>query len=144
MHFPQMGEYSWGDNSRAPGSHLNNMKSAQPTTVSNPRKSFFWKFIFLLLLQPPHMMDSITAGHNSIPASPTYHKMRTSSGDSCRLRNKLMQIGQYFQHPFFLPQTNIPQSDCNQNIKKYFGRKEIYPKYTINFLGLSFSRQIFI
>jgi len=70
----EMGEYSWGDNSRAPGSHLNNMKSAQPTT-------------------PPHMMDSITAGHNSIPASPTYHKMRTSSGDSCRLRNKLMQIG---------------------------------------------------
>merc|ERR1719414_1728316 len=49
------------------------MKSAQPTT-------------------PPHMMDSITTGHNSIPASPTYHKMRTSSGDSCRLRNKLMQI----------------------------------------------------
>jgi len=69
----EMGEYSWGENSRAPGSHLNNMKSAQPTT-------------------PPHMMDSINTGHNSIPASPTYHKIRTSSGDSCRLRNKLMQI----------------------------------------------------
>jgi len=70
----EMGEYSWGENSRAPGSHLNLIKSAQPTT-------------------PPHIMDSITSGHSSIPASPTYHKMRTSSGDSCRLRNKLMQIG---------------------------------------------------
>jgi len=70
----EMGEYSWGENSRAPGSHLNPIKAAQPTT-------------------PPHIMDSITSGHSSIPASPTYHKMRTSSGDSCRLRNKLMQIG---------------------------------------------------
>jgi len=70
----EMGEYSWGDNSRAPGSHLNPIKAAQPTT-------------------PPNIMDSITSGHTSIPASPTYHKMRTSSGDSCRLRNKLMQIG---------------------------------------------------
>jgi len=71
----EMGEYSWGENSRAPGSHLNPIKAAQPTT-------------------PPHIMDSITSGHSSIPASPTYHKMRTSSGDSCRLRNKLMQIGE--------------------------------------------------
>lgn len=70
----EMGEYSWGENSRAPGSHLNPIKAAQPTT-------------------PPNIMDSITSGHSSIPASPTYHKMRTSSGDSCRLRNKLMQIG---------------------------------------------------
>jgi len=69
----EMGEYSWGENSRAPGSHLNPIKAAQPTT-------------------PPNIMDSITSGHSSIPASPTYHKMRTSSGDSCRLRNKLMQI----------------------------------------------------
>jgi len=71
----EMGEYSWGENSRAPGSHLNPIKAAQPTT-------------------PPNILDSITSGHNSIPASPTYHKMRTSSGDSCRLRNKLMQIGE--------------------------------------------------
>merc|ERR1712106_556572 len=70
----EMGEYSWGENSRAPGSHLNPIKAAQPTT-------------------PPNILDSINSGHPSIPASPTYHKMRTSSGDSCRLRNKLMQIG---------------------------------------------------
>merc|ERR1711892_481178 len=70
----EMGEYSWGENSRAPGSHLNPIKAAQPTT-------------------PPNILDSINSGHSSIPASPTYHKMRTSSGDSCRLRNKLMQIG---------------------------------------------------
>merc|ERR1712106_1193635 len=69
----EMGEYSWGENSRAPGSHLNPIKAAQPTT-------------------PPNILDSINSGHSSIPASPTYHKMRTSSGDSCRLRNKLMQI----------------------------------------------------
>ena len=94
LSFLQMGEYSWGDNSRAPGSHLNNMKSAQPTTVRNLWK-YFLKIIFCFFFQPPHMMDSITTGHNSIPASPTYHKMRTSSGDSCRLRNKLLQIGKY-------------------------------------------------
>jgi len=71
----EMGDcYTWGD-SRAPGSHLNTIKSAQPTT-------------------PPHLMDSITGHPNSIPASPTYHhKYRSSSGDSCRLRNKLMQLG---------------------------------------------------
>merc|ERR1712106_254026 len=68
----EMGEYSWGDNSRAPGSHLNSMKSGQPTT-------------------PPGFGDSITSGYSSIPASPTY-KNRTNSGDSCRLRNKLIQI----------------------------------------------------
>jgi len=58
------GDYLWGEKSRAPGSHL---KSTQNNNG-----------------------DSVN-GVNSIPASPTY-KMRTPSGDSCRLRNKLLHI----------------------------------------------------
>jgi len=59
----ECGDFSWGEKSRAPGSHL---KSAQ------------------------HIGDSINGG-GSVPPSPTY-KIRTPSGDSVRLRNKLMQI----------------------------------------------------
>ena len=43
MVFLQMGEYSWGENSRAPGSHLNPIKAAQPTTVNKiAQKNFFF------------------------------------------------------------------------------------------------------
>jgi len=59
------GDYLWGEKSRAPGSHL---KSTQNNNG-----------------------DGIN-GVSSIPASPTY-KIRTPSGDSCLLRNKLLHLG---------------------------------------------------
>jgi len=63
----EMGDYGWGEKSRAPGSQL---KYAQTNN-----------------------MDSIIGmnGSSSVPPSPTY-KMRTASGDSNALRNKLIQI----------------------------------------------------
>jgi len=65
----EMGDYPWGEKSRAPGSHL---KSAQ------------------------HINGDSINGSNSVPPSPTY-KMRTPSGESSLLRNKLMQIGTGFE-----------------------------------------------
>lgn len=59
----EMGDYSWGERSRAPGSHL---KSAQ------------------------NICDSIT-GPGSVPPSPTY-KVRTPSGETCKLRNRILQL----------------------------------------------------
>merc|ERR1719266_2163319 len=74
----ELNEFTWGDGSRAPGSQLNPMKTGclpiQPTT-------------------PPTSLLDGHSGHCSIPASPTYHKMRTSSGDSCRMRNQILGLG---------------------------------------------------
>jgi len=72
----EMGEFSWGETSRAPGSHLLGGKNQNHTT-------------------PPTIIDSFGVGHSSIPASPTYHhKLRTSSGDSCRqMRHNAMMMG---------------------------------------------------
>ena len=76
----QLNEFTWGDGSRAPGSQLNPMKTGclpiQPTT-------------------PPTSLLDGHSGHCSIPASPTYHKMRTSSGDSCRMRNQILGLGEF-------------------------------------------------
>ena len=69
----QLNEFTWGEGSRAPGSQLNPMKN-QPTTP------------------PTSLLDH--SGHCSIPTSPTYHKMRTSSGDSCRMRNQILGMGE--------------------------------------------------
>jgi len=70
----EMGEFSWGETSRAPGSHLLPGKHQNPTT-------------------PPTIIDSF--GQSSIPGSPTYHhKLRTNSGDSCRqFRHNTMMLG---------------------------------------------------
>merc|ERR1719384_718348 len=68
----ELNEFTWGEGSRAPGSQLNPMKN-QPTTP------------------PTSLLDH--SGHCSIPTSPTYHKMRTSSGDSCRMRNQILGMG---------------------------------------------------
>jgi len=71
----ELNEFTWGEGSRAPGSHLNPIKLNQPTT-------------------PPASLLEGHPGHCSIPASPTYqHKMRTSSGDSCRMRSQLLGLG---------------------------------------------------
>jgi len=75
----EMGDFSWGEVSRAPGSHLNLLNQKMGLTTT-----------------PPTLMDSITS-KGSIPPSPTYHggKLRTSSGDSCRerIRNQLILGG---------------------------------------------------
>jgi len=75
----ELNEFTWGDGSRAPGSQLNPMKTGclpiQPTTP------------------PTSLLDNGHSGHCSIPNSPTYHKMRTSSGDSCRMRNQILGLG---------------------------------------------------
>jgi hypothetical protein len=71
----ELNEFTWGDSSRAPGSHLNPMKLNQPTT-------------------PPASLLDCHPGHCSIPTSPTYHhKMRTSSGDSGRVGRQLLGLG---------------------------------------------------
>merc|ERR1719384_1037563 len=72
----EMGEFSWGETSRAPGSHLLGGKNQNPTTSQT-------------------ILDSFGVGHSSIPASPTYHhKLRTSSGDSCRqMRHNPLMMG---------------------------------------------------
>ena len=43
--------------------------------------------------QPPSSMIE-GPGPSSIPASPTYHKIRTSSGDSGRIRAQMMGLGE--------------------------------------------------
>ena len=92
----QMGEFSWGETSRAPGSHLLGGKNQNPTTVCQ-QGSPTSCFIFVFPSQPPTVVDSFGVGHSSIPASPTYHhKLRTSSGDSCRqMRHNAMMLGEY-------------------------------------------------
>jgi len=74
----EMGEFSWGEThtSRAPGSHLLAGRQHNPTT-------------------PPTVVDSFGGDQSSIPASPTYHhKLRTSSGDSCRqMRHNTLMLG---------------------------------------------------
>lgn len=72
----ELNEFTWVEGSRAPGSHLNPIKLNQPTTP------------------PASLLDGQTGHSSSIPASPTYqHKMRTSSGDSCRMRSQLLGLG---------------------------------------------------
>ena len=84
----QLNEFTWGDGSRAPGSQLAPMKTGpgclpiQPTT-------------------PPTSLLDNHSGHCSIPASPTYHKMRTSSGDSCRMRNQILGLGEFLSRIHF-------------------------------------------
>ena len=55
-------------------------------------------FYLFVSPQPPTVVDSFGLGHSSIPASPTYHhKLRTSSGDSCRqMRHNAMMLGEYY------------------------------------------------
>ena len=77
--FLQINEFTWGDGSRAPGSQLNLMKGVLPIQPTTP---------------PTSLLEN-HSGHCSIPASPTYHKMRTSSGDSCRMRNTILGLGKF-------------------------------------------------
>jgi hypothetical protein len=68
----EMGDLAWPEKSRAPGSQLkNNINNGmEPLTTCTPMKNT----------------------SSSIPASPTY-KLRTPSGDSIAIKNKLMAIG---------------------------------------------------
>ena len=101
-----MGEFSWGETSRAPGSHLLGGRNQNPTTVC-------WQLVrcrpgcclYLFPLQPPTIVDSFGVGHSSIPTSPTYHhKLRTSSGDSCRqIRHNAMMLGEYTHYDYDYP-----------------------------------------
>ncbi|XP_023342010.1 RING finger protein unkempt isoform X2 [Eurytemora carolleeae] len=68
----EIGEYPWGEKSRAPGSHLKNLQNINGDSIN---------------------------GSCSIPTSPTYkmppsptYKIRTPSGDASRLRNQLQYI----------------------------------------------------
>lgn len=68
------------DRSRAPGAQLNDLKSVPPISANHTSN-----------------MDSISNGYVSqpnCPGSPTYHKIRSYSGDSSQaiLRNRLLQI----------------------------------------------------
>ena len=93
-----MGEFSWGETSRAPGSHLLAGKNQNPTTVCC-QLAVLTDVCFYICLssQPPTIVDHFGLnGHSSIPASPTYHhKLRTNSGDSCRqMRHNTMMLGE--------------------------------------------------
>merc|ERR1719225_1506024 len=69
----EMGEFSWGEVSRAPGSHL--ISKHQITTT------------------PPGLLDGHSIRGNMSPTYPgqhhPHHKLRTSSGDSCRDRERI-------------------------------------------------------
>jgi len=69
----EMGEFSWGEVSRAPGSHL--ISKHQITTT------------------PPGLLDGHSIRGNMSPTYPGqhhgHHKLRTSSGDSCRDRERI-------------------------------------------------------
>jgi len=68
----EMLDLGWPEKSKAPGSHLKNNQCMEP-------------------LNTTPLKNSVTHS-SSIPTSPTY-KLRTPSGDSVAIKNKLMAIG---------------------------------------------------
>jgi len=79
----EMAEYTWGEASRAPGSHLGPMR---PSIEHGGHGGL--EHGGLGHGSPPGLLE----GHSQ-PPSPTYHKIRTSSGDSCRMRSQILGLG---------------------------------------------------
>ena len=104
-----MAEYTWGEASRAPGSHLGPMRpSIDHGGLGHGGLDHG---------SPPGMLE---AGH-SHPPSPTYHKIRTSSGDSCRMRNQILGLGN-----LLLPTSSTSRTSSPPVTSRGGGGAEIY------------------